>query len=99
MGFEARQEWLQEKEFSSRSNKAQASMQSVVESNDIALGMPQPLVMKSWGEPESVEVSGNPKLKNERWRYVRYVSTQDGFKPEKKIVYFEGGKVVGWEVE
>lgn len=98
-GFEARQKWLSSRFFNSRSNLIKSEMQDLVEARDIALGMPQNLVRQSWGDPDSVEVSGNPQFKNERWRYSKYISTQDGYKPEKKIVYFEGGKVVGWEVE
>jgi hypothetical protein len=98
-GFEARQKWLNELSFSSRANATRSEMHDLVEAQDIALGMPQSLVRQSWGDPDSVEVSGNPQFKNERWRYHKYVSTQDGYKPEKKVVYFEGGKVVGWEVE
>lgn len=98
-GFEARQKWLTEHSFSSRSSQIQSSMKELVEAQDIAVGMPQNLVRQAWGEPESVEVSGNPQFHNERWRYHKFVSTQDGFKPEKKTVYFEGGKVVGWELE
>lgn len=98
-GFEARQKWLSQRDFNSRSALVMHDMKELVEAQDIAVGMPQSLVKQSWGEPESVEVSGNPQFKNERWRYHKYVSTQDGYKPEKKVVYFEGGKVVGWEVE
>ena len=97
--FEDRQRWLQDKNFPSRSTEAHEEMRDLIDSQDIALGMPQNLVKKSWGEPDGVEVSGNPQFRNERWRYQRYVSTPDGYKIEKKIVYFEGGKVVGWEVE
>lgn len=98
-GFESRQKWLNEKSFNSRANMTKNELHDLIEAQDIALGMPQSLVRQSWGDPDSVEVSGNPQFKNERWRYNRYVSTQDGYKPEKKVVYFEGGKVVGWEVE
>lgn len=98
-GFEARQKWLVRQGFSSRATVTQSQMKDLVEAQDIALGMPQNLVRQAWGEPDNVEVSGNPQFKNERWRYNRYVSTQDGYKPEKKLVYFEGGKVVGWELE
>ncbi len=98
-GFEARQKWLREQNFSSRSGSAQNDMKELVEAQDIAIGMAQSLVKKSWGEPESVDVSGNPQFKNERWHYSKFVSTPDGYKPEKKIVFFEAGKVVGWEVE
>jgi hypothetical protein len=98
-GFEARQKWLADREFNSRMSEVQSSMKELVEAQDIAVGMPQSLVRQSWGEPDSVEVSGNPQFKNERWRYNRYVSSQDGYKPERRTVYFEGGKVVAWELE
>jgi hypothetical protein len=98
-GFEARQQWLQDNDFSSRSQSVTDSMKDLVDAQDIAVGMPEALVKKSWGEPETVEVSGNPQFRNFRWHYNRYVSTPDGYKKERKVVYFEGGKVVGWEVE
>jgi hypothetical protein len=98
-GFEARQRWLSQQGFSARSGQVQNSMKELVEAQDIALGMPQNLVRQAWGEPDTVEVSGNPQFRNERWRYSKFVSSQDGYKPEKKTVYFEGGKVVGWDVE
>lgn len=98
-GFEERQEWLRSQDFPSRPTETQAEMKDLVDTQDIALGMPQTLVKRSWGEPESIEVSGNPQFRNERWRYNTYVSTPDGYRTEKKIVYFEAGKVTGWEVE
>jgi hypothetical protein len=98
-GFEARQHWMTEQSFNSRTGMMKNEMQDLIEAHDIALGMPQNLVRQSWGDPDAVEVSGNPQFKNERWRYNKYVSTQDGYKAEKKAVFFEGGKVVGWEVE
>lgn len=97
--FESKQQWLNEHNFGGRSQKVQSEMESLVESKDIALGMPAALVRKSWGEPENIEVSGNPQFKNERWKYHKFVTSPDGYKSEKKIVYFEGGRVVGWEVE
>jgi len=30
---------------------------------------------------------------------LRYVATPDGYRSEKRYVYFESGKVVGWETE
>jgi hypothetical protein len=98
-GFEARQKWLSENNFSSRTSLVTHSMRDLIEAQDIAVGMPQSLVRQAWGDPDSVEVSGNPQFKNERWRYSKFISTQDGYKPEKKTVYFEGGKVVAWELE
>jgi len=98
-GFEARQKWLSDREFSNRVGSVQQEMKELVEAQDIAVGMPQALVRQAWGDPDNVEVSGNPQFKNERWRYNRYVSSQDGYKSERRVVYFEGGKVVGWELE
>lgn len=98
-GFEARQKWLSDRDFNSRTGELQSEMKELVEAQDIAIGMPQALVRQAWGDPDAVEVSGNPQFKNERWRYNRYVSSQDGYKSERRVVYFEGGKVVAWELE
>ena len=98
-GYEARQKWLAEKNLFLRSASIQKLYSEIVDGQDIAIGMPQNLVRKSWGEPDVVEVSGNANFKNERWHYNRYISSANGYKPEKKLVYFEGGRVVGWESE
>ncbi len=97
--FESKQTWLNEKNFGQRAQKVQVDMEELVEAKDIAIGMPAQLVKKSWGDPDSVEVSGNPQFKNERWKYNKFISSNEGYKAEKKIVYFEGGRVVGWEIE
>ncbi len=97
--YEARQRWLKAESLNARTARSQENYRELVEAQDIGLGMTQILVKHSWGEPELVEVSGNPQFKNERWKYSRYVSTPDGYKMEKKLVYFEGGKVVAWEIE
>lgn len=97
--FDARSKWLNQQNFSGRAAAVISDMKDLIEAKDIALGMPMNLVKESWGNPDSIEVSGNPQFKNERWHYNRYVSSQDGYKAEKKSVYFEGGRVVGWEVE
>lgn len=97
--FEKRSRWMNDNQVPGRANILQEEMRELVEAQDISLGMPQNLVKKSWGEPENIEASGNPKFRNERWRYSKYVSTPEGYKLERKAVYFESGKVVGWEVE
>jgi hypothetical protein len=97
--YENRQKWLTDHDFTGRAQRTTAQMQELADAQDIALGMPQTLVKKAWGEPTQVDVSGSPEFKNERWRYSKLISTPDGYKPEKKTVYFEGGRVVGWEVE
>ena len=95
--LESRQKWIMDQKIWSRPKNVNSKLSDLAESGDIALGMPQELVRRSWGEPQIVEVSGNPAFKNERWKYMKHVSTPDGFKPEQRTVYFEGGKVVGWE--
>lgn len=64
--------------------------------NDIFIGMTRKAVRESWGEPEVVEVAGNPLYGNERWKYSTYVATAEGFLEEERVIYFEGGRIVGW---
>lgn len=96
--MEGRQAWVIRHKIWSRA-KADKEFLDVVESQDLTLGMNQELVKKSWGDPESVEYSGNPIYRNEKWRYVRDVPSPNGYKRERRYVYFEGGRVVGWETE
>ena len=96
--IEGRQVWINKNKIWSRA-KALKHFDDIVESQDIALGMPAEYVRRSWGEPTHIEVSGNSIYKNERWQYLKQVSTPQGYKQERRYVYFEGGRVVGWETE
>ena len=80
-----------------RNNKFSPRVKDAVNRSDIVLGMSKDAVMESWGEPESIEVAGNQLYGNERWQYIEYLSTAEGFKKEERVVIFEGGKVVGWQ--
>jgi hypothetical protein len=95
--IEGRQQWMNKKDIWARTQAPKQEMKRMVEAQDIAVGMPQEYVKKSWGDPIIVEVSGNPLYRNERWKYQRYTSTPEGFRKETRFVYFEGGRVVGWE--
>lgn len=97
--IEGRQQWINKNNLWGRSQAPQEEMKELIETQDIAVGMPQDYVRRSWGDPLSIEVSGNPIYKNERWKYQRQVSTAQGFRKETRFVYFEGGRVVGWETE
>ena len=55
----------------------------------IILGMSKADVMNNWGRPMRVEVAGNPSYENERWVYNLNGAT--------KYIYFESGRVGGWE--
>lgn len=97
--LEKRNKWALEKKVFARPQYPSPEMKRLIDNQDIALGMPMDYVSKSWGEPSSKDVSGNPLMKNERWRYNRTISSSDGYRQEKRFVYFEAGKVVGWETE
>lgn len=97
--LEGRQQWINSHRIWDRSQAPQAEMKALIETQDIAMGMPQEYVKRSWGDPLSVELSGNPLYKNERWKYQRLSSSPSGYRKETRYVYFEGGRVVGWETE
>ena len=94
-----KQKWALDNRVWNRALAPSEEMKTMLVTSDIAIGMPMDFVIKSWGEPASKEVSGNPLFKNEKWKYVRSISTRDGYKQERRQVYFEGGRVVGWETE
>lgn len=97
--LEGRQSWINRNNIWSRARVPVARMKELIDSQDIAVGMPMEYVRRAWGDPLAVEVSGNPIYKNERWKYVRSVPGSDGFHQQKRFVYFEGGRVVGWDTE
>ena len=96
---EGRQAWIQQNEIWRRSQAPDSHVKQALQEGDISMGMAQEFVRKAWGEPQEKQTSGNPIYKNEKWRYTRYVSSSEGFRKETRQVYFEGGKVVGWETE
>ena len=96
--IEGKQAWINRHKLWERERKV-SDFQKLIESQDIAVGMSQDIVRRSWGEPSAIDISGNPVYKNERWKYVRELPTSNGYKRERRYVYFEGGKVVGWETE
>jgi hypothetical protein len=95
--YEARQRWLNAKNISASSPNFSADELKAIEANDITLGMTKQAVKESWGEPEMVEVAGNPVYGNERWKYLQEVSSSEGYQTETRIIYFESGRVAGWE--
>jgi hypothetical protein len=66
--------------------------------SDLYLGMASGNVSSTLGQPDHIEVAGNPDKGTERWIYVRKVPTMDGYYNERQIIYFEAGTVVGWEL-
>jgi len=95
--YEARARFAQSRGIGHQEENYPDEVAKVIENNDIALGMSQKGVTESWGDPDMVETAGNALYGFERWKYNRYVSGNDGYQKEMRIVYFEGGRVVGWE--
>lgn len=95
--YEARARFAQTRGFGHADETYPEEVAKTIESNDIALGMSQKGVTESWGDPDMVETAGNALYGFERWKYNRYITGDEGYKKEMRIVYFEGGRVVGWE--
>lgn len=57
--------------------------------SNIIMGMSKSDVVNSFGKPSRVEVAGNPSFENERWLY--------NVNGASKYIYFESGRVGGWE--
>lgn len=96
-GYYARHIWLRKKNIGKRPVELDKPTEDLIASKDIALGMPAEFVKRSWGNPDSIDVAGNSLYGNERWRYKRYTPSPEGYKLQSRIIYFESGKVAGWE--
>ena len=64
----------------------------------LTLGMNEEEVTHIWGEPRSVETSGAPQFENQKWVYFEGLTEQLSL-GGRKVVYFEGGMVSGWETQ
>ncbi len=96
-GYYARQMWLRKKGVGKRPLEPDEATEDLIAAKDIALGMPFDYVKKSWGQPDSIDISGNALYGNQRWRYKRYTPSTDGYQLQSRIIYFESGRVAGWE--
>lgn len=94
---EGRSHWVANRGISSQEKAYTEAIDQLIENRDIVVGMTKKAVIQSWGDPDVVEVAGNPIYSNERWQYKKYVSSSDGYAKEVRVVYFEGGLVAGWE--
>lgn len=94
---EARERLAQQYNLIGKYNDFDDSTLSLIEANDVAVGMNPQAVRESWGDPDSVEFAGKELYGNQAWRYTKMVSSHDGYKKEVRIIYFESGRVIGWE--
>lgn len=67
--------------------------------DQIRVGMAKSDVVSAWGRPSEVETAGDPHLGHERWVYFRGLASRWGLssRDSQRVVYFEGGRVAGWE--
>lgn len=85
-----RKEYLISRGFMDMSRSpASVAVSRYTSTSGLSAGMSKDDVMGSWGKPTRVEIAGNPSFQNERWLY-----NADG---ASKYIYFESGKVEGWE--
>jgi hypothetical protein len=90
-----RQDYLESRGFSQsptqtvRDRIQNANQRFHERSSGISFGMSKDDVRYNYGQPVRVEVAGNPSNENERWVYNLNGAT--------KYIYFEGGRVEGWE--
>ena len=96
-GFEAREAYLDRRGLRPGQESHPDHIADLIEKSEVALGMSRKAVQESWGDPDAVEVAGDPVYGNERWKYTRMVANNSGFEKELRIIYFESGRVVGWE--
>lgn len=96
---EARERWVNNRGYNVEDDGYPDHIAELIEKNDITVGMSQKAVVESWGDPDTVEVAGNPVYGNERWRYSRYLSSNEGYQKVDRFLYFEAGRLVGWETD
>jgi hypothetical protein len=97
--FDERARWLAARGIQGSSTKHPLEIQDLIDNNDITVGMTRQAVRDSWGEPEAIEVAGNPLYGNERWSYSEQIPSTEGFHSERRTVMFEAGRVIGWETK
>lgn len=73
------------------------SIPNELKANSLSRGMTKITVKTLMGEPNDVQIAGNSSYENEKWIYQRYIPTEAGYQKDIKIIYFEKGKVAGWE--
>lgn len=95
--MDARDRYAMEKGIYYHANRFSPAIRDAVSRSDIILGMNKEAVVDSWGEPATVEVAGKEIFGNEKWSYVDYVETPEGYQRQERIVIFEAGKVAGWQ--
>ncbi len=83
-------------ELAEAQEKQQNWIRAAKRTHDIVKGMAMTDVQSAWGQPHAVETAGDARFGNERWIYREGLSQKWGTK-SARVIYFEDGRVVGWE--
>ncbi len=83
----------------SRPEEVQERVDRAIAHSDLLLGMSMAEVRDAWGAPVETENAGLARNGNERWIYRSGLSGRNGLKGETRAVYFESGRVSGWQSE
>ncbi|MFP5459285.1 MAG: hypothetical protein ACLGG7_11180 [Bacteriovoracia bacterium] len=86
-GHAAREEYLAARGLVAESPVLPQERFWAAEQSEVVVGMTKDDVLESWGSPDRVDVAGNPRNENERWRYNRNGAV--------KYIFIEGGVVEG----
>jgi len=65
-------------------------------SGDVRLGMSMAEVQSNWGHPRHVLFAGTQTDGNQKWVYPDGSTSSFGL-GQSRVIYFEQGRVVGWE--
>ena len=68
-------------------------VQQAVETHDLTLGMTMNEVLHAWGQPHQSENLDDGSRGNAEWTYSEGTTQL----ASQRVVYFERGRVVGWE--
>jgi hypothetical protein len=64
---------------------------------EVELGMDMDEVLRTWGEPVSTAHAGDQNQGNAMWIYPSTGNEMTHGSGARRILYFEGGQVAGWE--
>ena len=80
----------------SMGNLSPGELERAMDRGEVIVGMTSREVNAVWGHPQDVEIAGPVEFENQKWTYGSNVLRRQGIRPTR-IVYFEKGRVVGWE--
>jgi hypothetical protein len=76
----------------------EAAIQRAIASRDVVVGMSADDVARIWGEPHDVDYAGDDGSPHQRWTYSEGWTSRYGVAPQR-VLYFENGRVAGWETQ